>query len=160
MAENGMLSVFGYRELDEVSELTENQSVTSLDLTSSSDSESSTEDFCFVVEMKECRVAAGQVARFRCQLMGKSALSVMWYHGNKTVENGGRYRVYRQGPKQSMEIYFTTFADAGTVRCQAFCEDFVAETSARLKIRGTENLLDPVKNVSFPQLFSVQKNAE
>jgi hypothetical protein len=58
------------------------------------------------------------------------------------VENGGRYRTYRHGTKYTLEIYFTTFADSGAVMCRAMGEDSMAETRARLRIRGTRAWLE------------------
>lgn len=115
------------REIDEVSELS---NVASPDGSSgisssspASDTECCAEEGAFLSKLHDCRVGVGQVARFRCQVTRGRAVSVTWQHGDKVVENGGRYRLYRSGDTtHSLEIYFVTLADAGVVACRAISE--------------------------------------
>lgn len=129
---------FIYSDVDQVSELSDVHSINSLDSYSSGDSDCTLEDLAFLEELKDCRIGVGQVARFRCQLLGRHAVTVSWHHGSKMIENGGRYRIYRHGSRHTLEIYFTTFADSGAVLCRAMGMDCMAETRARLRIRGME----------------------
>ena len=134
---------FPNSDIDDVSELSEARSINSLNSDTSTTATADTErtlleDLSFLTELSDCRIGAGQVARFHCELLGQRALTVTWHHGNRMIEHGGRYRIYRRGSKHSLEIYFTTFADSGAVVCRAMGVDSVAESCARLRIRGTE----------------------
>ncbi|GAU87574.1 hypothetical protein RvY_00402 [Ramazzottius varieornatus] len=136
----------GVREIDEVSELSNVPSPDGSSGISSSSPASDTECFAeegaFLSQLHDCRVGVGQVARFRCQVTRGRAVSVTWQHGDKVVENGGRYRLYRSGDTtHSLEIYFVTLADAGVVVCRAISEENAGETSAYLRVR--ESLLPP-----------------
>ncbi|OQV21242.1 hypothetical protein BV898_04729 [Hypsibius exemplaris] len=144
-------------DIDDVSELSDVRSVASeasYNSNCSGDSESTLEDLSFLAELKDCRIGVGQVARFRCQLLGQRAVTVTWHHGSRIVENGGRYRIYRYGSKHILEIYFTTFADSGAVVCRAMGVDTVAETRARLRIR--ESRLAPRAPEFIYKLESVE----
>ncbi|XP_055331535.1 uncharacterized protein LOC129583666 [Paramacrobiotus metropolitanus] len=132
----------GYRDMDAMSDLSDGCSIVSSESSLICHSENmALHELAFLMELTDCTVGVGKVARFSCQLMGRSALAVSWFHGKKSVDNTGRYRTYRQGTKHTLEIYFTSFADSATVRCVAYTEDVVTESRAQLRVR--ESRLHP-----------------
>ena len=133
-----------FSEIDAVSELSSFSSPDGSSGISSSSPASDTECYLdkviFLSKLHDCRVGVGQVARFRCHVLRGRAVSVTWHHGERVVENGGRYRVYRSGDTtHSLEIYFVTFADVSVITCRAITEECLGETSALLRVRGKLN---------------------
>lgn len=82
----------------------------------------------------------GQPARLECRMtpVGDASLRVQWFHNDKPLELGSRFRSTNDFGLVSLDIGYVFPEDSGVYTCKAFNQNGEAATSATLKVEGYE----------------------
>jgi len=91
----------------------------------------------FITQIQSRAVGEGEPAHFECRVEPKndSKLQVKWYHNNKEVDFGHRFRLTFEFGYVALDILYTYPEDEGEYVCKAFNELGEDITKAELKCK-------------------------
>jgi len=92
----------------------------------------------FITQIKPRMVAEGEPAHFECRVEPKNdpKLQVKWYHNNKEVDFGHRFRLTFEFGYVALDILYTYHEDEGEYVCKAMNE--LGEDITRAELRCKE----------------------
>nr|XP_036671085.1 titin isoform X4 [Drosophila suzukii] len=96
-------------------------------------------------EMRDCRAALGETAKFSIQFAGNPIPDIQWYFNNVQLRASEKYRMVVQEQEASLEILKIANEDCGYYNCKLINEIGMTMTRAKFDISSTSTEVEETK---------------